>query len=182
MTSQKVELDAWEQQEIQELMAQMQDPQQSLEDARIEDEVGGEVGAGYVKDHQLGKFLSDPAGFCQHQRLKTLVFQGLRQMLVDCDLGAGLPAAYAKGKKLLDQRLQQPSIEIQQQLMAILSEDLSSSRDVPLPGTAQSSLKQVIRTVLSPEDWEAIVTAAASALQQHVREVIMLPQTADATA
>ena len=182
MTSQNVELDAWEQQAIQELMAQMQDPQQSLEDARIEDEAGGEIGAGYVKDHQLGKFLSDPARFCQHQRLKTLVFHGLRQMLVDCDLGAGLPAAYSKGKKLLNERLQQPSIEIQQQLMAILFEDLSSSRDVPLSDTAQSSLKQIIRTVLSAEDWEAIVTAAVSALQQHVREITMLSQTADATA
>ena len=166
----------------QELIAQLQDPEWTLAAAQLEDEVGGEVGTGYVKDHQLGKFLSDPAGFCQHQRLRTLVFQGLRQMLVDCDLGAGLPAAYSKGKKLLDERLQQPSIEIQQQLMAILSEDISSSRDVPLPETAKSSLKQVIRTVLSPEDWEAIVTAAANSLQQYVREVIMLPQAADATA
>ena len=38
MTSQNVELEAWEKQAIQELTAQMQDPQQSLEDARIEDE------------------------------------------------------------------------------------------------------------------------------------------------
>lgn len=166
----------------QELIAQLQDPEWTLAAAQLEDEVGGEVGAGYIKDHQLGKFLSDPAGFCQHQRLKALVFQGLRQMLVDCDLGAGLPAAYSEGKKLLDERLQQPSIEIQQELMAILSEDLSNSRDVPLSETAQSSLKQVIRTVLSPEDWEAIVTAATSSLQQHVREMTMLLKTADATA
>ena len=112
MTSQNVELKDWEKQAIQELMTQMQDPEQSLEDARIEDEFGGEVEAGYIKDHQLGKFLSDPAAFCEHQRLKAIVFWGLRQLLMECDLGAGLSAAYASGKQLLDERLQQPSLEV----------------------------------------------------------------------
>ena len=174
MTSQKVELEPWEQQAIQELTAQLKDPQQALEDARIEAEVGGEVGAGFVKEHQLGKFLSDPARFCQQQRLKTLVFQSLRQLLVDCDLGSGLSAAYSEGKQLLDERLQQPAIEIQQQLLAILDEDLSSSRDVPLPAEAQASLRQVILSVLSKEDWEAISTAAVNSLQQYLRAVVAI--------
>ena len=178
MTSQNVELKDWEKQAIQELMTQMQDPEQSLEDARIEDEFGGEVEAGYIKDHQLGKFLSDPAAFCEHQRLKAIVFWGLRQLLMECDLGAGLSAASASGKQLLDERLQQPSLDIQQQLMAILDEDLSSSRDIPLSESAQASLKQVIQTVLSDEDWETISAAAAQSLQQHLKAVVCLPQTA----
>lgn len=178
MTSQKVELDTWEQQSIQELMAQMQDPQQALEDAKIEDEAGCDVGAGYIQGHQLGKFLSDPAGFCQHQRLKTLVFHGLRQLLRECDLGAGLPAAYATGKQLLNERLQQPSVEIQQQLMALLAEELSSYRDVPLSEAGQTSLRQVIQTALLADDWDLISSAAARSLQQHVKAVVTLPQTA----
>ena len=178
MTGQKVELDAWEKEAIQELLDQMQDSQQSLEDAKLEDEFGGEIGAGYVKDHQLGKFLSDPARFCEHQRLKAIVFRSLRQLLIDCDLGVGLSAAYESGKKLLDERLNQPSIEIQQQLMAILDEDLSSSRDVPLSEAAQSSLRQVIQAVLSTDDWETISAAAAQSLQQHLKAVVCLPQTA----
>lgn len=178
MTSQNVELEAWEKEAIQELLDQMQDSQQSLEDAKLEDEFGGEIGAGYVQDHQLGKFLSDPAAFCEHQRLKAIVFWGLRQLLMDCDLGAGLSAAYASGKQLLDKRLQQPPIEIQQQLMAILDEDLSSSRDVPISEAAQTSLKQVIQTVLSDEDWETISAAAAQSLQQHLKALVCLPQTA----
>lgn len=178
MTSQKVELETWEQQAIQELISQMQDSQQSLEDARIEDEVGGDVEAGDIKDHQLGKFLSDPARFCQHQRLKAIVFWGLRELLMDCNLGAGLPAAYANGKQLLDERLQQPSVEVQQKLMAILDEDLSSSEDVPLSEASQFSLRRVIQTVLSDEDWETISAAAAQSLQQHLKAVVALPQTA----
>ena len=172
MTSQNVELDTWEKEAIQELLDQMQDSQQSLEDAKIEDESGGEVGAGYIKDHQLGRFLSDPAGFCQQQRLKTLLFRELSQLLRDCDLGAGLPAAQTIGKQLLHERLQQPAIEIQQQLMQILEEDLSSSQDVPLSDMAQLSLRQVIQTVLSADDWDTISAAAASSIRQHLIEVV----------
>ncbi|MEO1446719.1 MAG: hypothetical protein AAFV46_10890, partial [Cyanobacteria bacterium J06635_11] len=105
-------------------------------------------------------------------------FQGLRQLLVDCDLGVGLSAAYAIGKPLLDERLRHPAVEIQQRLMAILDEDLSSSRDVPLSEAAQSSLRQVIQTVLSMDDWEAISAAATRSLQQHLKETVALPQTA----
>ena len=177
MPNQKVELEPWEQQAIQALMAQMQDPQQALEDVRIEDEAGGNVGAG-ILDHQLGKFLSDPAGFCEHQRLKRLVFTELRQLLLECNLGAGQAAAYATGKQLLNERLQQPSAEIQHQLTAILAGDLASSQDVPLPAAAHSSLRQVIQRVLSADDWDAISDAATHSLQQHLKVIVALPQSA----
>lgn len=177
MTSQKVELEPWEQQAIQELMAQMQDPQRALEDARIEDEANCPIGAG-IPDKHLAKFLSDPTGFCEYQHLKRLVFQGLGELLTDCNLGAGLPAAQTAGRQLLNERLQQPSIEIQQKLMAILAEELSTPQDVPLSLAAQSSLRQVIQTVLSAEDWDAISAVAAHSLQQHVRAMVTLPQTA----
>ena len=62
--------------------------------------------------------------------------------------------------------------------MAILDEDLSSSRDIPLSESAQASLKQVIQTVLSDEDWETISAAAAQSLQQHLKAVVCLPQIA----
>lgn len=178
MTIQKANLEPWEHQAIEALIAQMQDPQQALEDARIEDEANGEIGAGTLQGHQLGRALSDPAGFYQHQRLKQIVFRGLRQLLKDCDLGAGLPAAQSVGKQLLNERLQQPAIEIQQQLMAILAEDLSGSQDVPLSETAKATLRQVIQTVLSSEDWDAILSAATRSLQQHVKAVVTLPQPA----
>jgi len=177
MTSQPVELENWEQEAIQALTAQMQDPQQALEDAEIETAAGGNVGAGVV-DRELGKFLSDPTAFCQHQRLKALVARGLHQLLEECDLGAGLSAAQSTGKALLEQRLQQPADEIQQQLRAVLAEDLSSHRDRPLPETAQASLRQVIRIVLLADDWEAISLAAAQSLEQRIKAVVMLPQSA----
>ena len=165
-------------QAAQALIAQMQDPQWALAAAQLEDELGCDISAGPDLGRGLGRMLADPAGFYQHQRLKQIVFRGLRQLLEACDLGAGLPAAQSVGKQLLNERLQQPSIEIQHQLMAILAEDLSNSQDVPLSEVAQATLRQVIQTVLLTDDWEVISSAAALSLQQRVRAVVTLPQTA----
>ncbi|MEO1791919.1 MAG: hypothetical protein AAFR25_06810 [Cyanobacteria bacterium J06629_19] len=161
----------------QELMAQLQDPEWVLAAAQLEEELDCDISAGPDLGSALGKMLEDPAGFYQHRRLKTIVFQELRQLLVDCDLGVGLSAAYEIGKPLLDRRLQQPAVEVQQQLMAILEEDLASSQDVPLSAAAQSSLRQVIQTVLSMDDWDVISAAATRSLQQHLKETVTLPQT-----
>lgn len=165
-------------QAAQALIAQLQDPQWALAAAQLEDELECDISAGPELGRSSGKMLADPAGFYQHQRLKQLVFQGLRQLLEDCDLGAGLAAAQSVGKQLLNERLQQPPVEVQQQLMALLAEDLSNSQDVPLSTTAQAALRRVIQTVLSSEDWDAISSAAALSLQQHVRAVVSFPQSA----
>ena len=161
-----------------DIMAQLNDPEWVKAAAKLEEEADCDINAGAISDNQLGKMLANPEGFHQHQRLKEIVLRGLRQLLMECDLGAGLSAAYASGKQLLDERLQQPSLEIQQQLMAILDEDLSSSRDVPLSEAAQSNLRQVIQTALSTDDWETISAAAAQSLQQHLKAVVCFPQTA----
>ncbi|MGC1306638.1 MAG: hypothetical protein WA885_05370 [Phormidesmis sp.] len=161
-----------------DIMAQLNDPEWVKAAAKLEEEAGCDISAGPDLGSGLGRMLADPAGFYQHQRLKKIVFQGLHQLLMDCNLGAGLTTAYAIGKPLLDERLQHPTVEIQKQLMAILDEDLSSSQDVPLSPAAQSSLRQAIQTVLSADDWDAISAAAAHSMQQHLRETVALPQTA----
>ena len=162
----------------QELMAQLQDSDWTLAAAQLEDELDCDVSAGYVKDHQMARFLSDPAGFSQQRRLKTLVYKALRALLTDCELGVGLSAAQVTGKRLLNERLQHPSAEIQQQLSAVLSEALSTSQDIPLSASAQTSLRQAIQSVLSEEDWDAISSAAAQSLHQHLRAVVALAKTA----
>lgn len=83
---------AEDRQAAQAMMAELQTPQWSLAAAQLEDELDCDIGVG-IPAHQLSKFWSDPAAFCEHQRLKTLVFQGLRQLLTECDLGVDLPAA-----------------------------------------------------------------------------------------
>jgi hypothetical protein len=160
-----------------ELLAQMRDPQWLQAAARLEDEANCDISAGRDWGDQLGKVLSNPAGYYQHERLRTLVFRELRQLLAECDLGVGLKAAQSVSKALIIQWLRSPSTEIQNQLMAVLAEDQASAQDIPLSAAALESLRQVIQAVLLPEDWETISTAAASALQEHLRVRFALPQT-----
>jgi hypothetical protein len=160
-----------------ELLAQMRDPQWLQAAARLEDEANCDIGAGRDWGDQLGKMLANPAGYYQHERLRTLVFRELRQLLAESDLGVGLKAAQSVGKALIIQRLRSPSTEIQNQLMAVLDEDQASAQDIPLSASARESLRQTIQAVLLPEDWETISTAAASALQEHFRVRFVLPQT-----
>lgn len=161
-----------------DLMAQLQDPQWAREAARIEDEANCDISAGRNWGDQLAQFMSDPEGFHQTIRLRTLVLAELRQILLECNLGAGLEAAQALGKSLLLQRLQHPSPEIQTRLRVVLSEDLASeSMDIPLSATAQTALNQVVRTVLTPVDWEAIAATAGSAIEHHLKTILSLPKT-----
>lgn len=161
-----------------DIMAQLNDPEWVKAAAKLEEEAGCDISAGPDLGNSLGRMLSDPAGFYQHQRLRTLVFRELRQMLSECELGIGLQSAQATGKKILIERLQAPSEDIQAKLLSIVSEDLSTPEDVPLSTTAKESLHQVIQTVLQPEDWETISSAAVSALQQNFRAKFDLPKTA----
>ncbi len=161
-----------------DIMAQLNDPEWVKAAARLEEEAGCDVSAGALTDHQLGKMLADPAGFYQHQRLRTLVFRELRQLLSECELGIGLQSAQATGKKILIERLQAPPADIQAKLLSIVSEDLSTPEDVSLSEEAKVLLRQIIQTVLRTEDWETISGAAVSALQHNFRARFDLPQTA----
>jgi hypothetical protein len=162
-----------------DIMAQLRDPQWALEAAQLEDDANCTISAGRDFGKQLGQFITEPERFHQYLRIRTLVLDELCQLLKDCDLGAGLSAAQVIGQKLLLQRLKHPSDEIQTQLKTLLTEDLAKdSIDVPLSETAQVTLQQVIRTVLTPTDWEAISSAATTAIQNHIRDTLALPQTA----
>ena len=161
-----------------DIMAQLNDPEWVRAAAKLEEEAGCDISAGALSDHQLGRMMSDTEGFYQHQRLRVLVFRELRQLLAECELGIGLPAAISTGKKILVERLRAPSDDIQSQLLSIVSEDLSTPQDVPLPDEAKENLRRIIQTVLQAEDWETISSAAVKALQHNFRARFDLPQTA----
>lgn len=95
-----------------DFVARMQDPQQALEDARLEDEANCTIGAGDDSGAQLGALMANPQEFYQHQRIRSLVMRELRQLLEECNLGAGLPDALKVDRQLLSKRLKQPAEEI----------------------------------------------------------------------
>lgn len=161
------------------ILNRLRDPQWAIAAAQVEEEADCDISAGREWGSGLGTVLTNPDKFYQHQRLRSHLLRALHQLLVDCDLGAGLSSAQTLAKQHLFQRLQEASSEIQQQLTVVVEKDLAlESANSALSETAQARLQSIIKNTLTAEDWDSISTAAAITIQQHVRRKMTLPKTA----
>ena len=163
-----------DQQAIQALIEEMQDPLKAIEDVRIEDEANCTIGAGYG---QRASSNADRANSLlkqtRRQQLRMLVGGEFYQMLKDCDLGAGLPEASRVGWQILSERLKRPPEEVQQQLMEALEAALALDQaQKGIPDSICSQVRSGLRSLLSEQDWEAISSAATTALRLHFRQQI----------
>ena len=152
----------------------MQDPLQAIEDTRIEDAANCTIGAGYGQ-RTLSK--ADRANSLLKQtrrkQLRILVGGEFYQMLKDCDLGAGLPEAGRVGWQILSERLKRPPEDVQQQLMEALEAALALDQaQKGIPDSICSQVRSVLRSLLSEQDWEAISSAATTAIQRHFKQQI----------
>ena len=162
-----------------DILARLGDPQWAIAAAQIEDEADCNISAGRNWGAKLGAVLTNPDAFYQHQRLRSHLLRALHQLLVECDLGAGLSSAQTLAKQRLFQRLPEAPSEVQTQLTALIKEDWSPEGvDSALSETAQATLQSIIKNVLTTEDWDSISTAAAKAIQRHVKRRMALPKTA----
>lgn len=162
------------QQAMQDFLERMQDPLQALEDVRIEDEANYTIGAGY------GRITSSQASTAdsrltqtRQQQLRILVIGEFCQMLNDCNLGAGLPEAIRVGRQRLSERLKHSSEDVREQLMAALDTAMTPDEtNAGITDSARSQVRSVLCSVLSEQDWEAISSAATTAIQLHFRQKI----------
>ncbi|MEO0646989.1 MAG: hypothetical protein AAFZ17_12650 [Cyanobacteria bacterium J06650_10] len=173
MSAQNPSLEQLEQQAMRDFAARMQDPQIMLEDVRIEEEANCTIGVGHSWRTLLNSSIDDSLlTQTQRQQLRLLIGGEFCQMLDDCDLGAGLSDAIRVGRKLLSNRLKQPSENIEQQLLAALEVAVTDESHSGIPDSACSQIRSVLRSVLSEQDWEAIASAATTAIQAHFRQKI----------
>jgi hypothetical protein len=135
-----------------------------------------EIGAGYTGAH-LDKLFANSAYFQQMRQLQAIVIRELRELLMEWDLGFGTDAAIACGQILVLERLQKPSVEIQQQLWAVLEEETAKGVQVSSPVRAQ--VKTILGQVLLESDWLAIADAAGQAVQRQVVQQQQLLQSAE---
>jgi hypothetical protein len=135
-----------------------------------------EIGAGYAGAH-LDELFANPAYFQQMRQLQSIVIRELRELLMEWDLGFGTDAAIACGQILVLKRLQKPSVEVQQQLWAVLEEETAKGVQVSSPARAQ--VKVILGQVLSEADWLAIADAAGQAVQRQVVQQQQLLQPAE---
>ena len=136
--------------------------------AQLEEESGGEIGAGYNGIH-LNKLISNPKQFTQIKRLQTIVLSEFQDLLTDLNLGIGIEAAFVCGRGLVLERLAEPTVEIQEKLWAILAED-EATRGANSPNPLRGNAKQILRQVLKDPDWEAIASAANHSIRSHLLE------------
>ena len=163
-----------DQQAIQALIEEMQDPLKAIEDVRIEDEANCTIGAGYgqrtsSKADRANSLLKQT----RRKQLRILVGGEFYQMLKDCDLGAGLPEASRVGWQILSERLKRPSEDVQQQLTAALEAALAlDETKTGIPDSIYLQVRNALRALLSEQDWEAISSAAITAIQRHFKQQI----------
>ena len=138
--------------------------------ARLEDTIDCEITAGYSGPN-LFQVLENPAGFRNTERLRSIVLQEFRDLLKPFNLGLGIDAAFICGKAILIDRLQNPSVSVQEQLWAVLEEDFNLE-NIDEPRLLRKGMKSIIQGLLTPEDWRSIASSAGNAVRDELIEQI----------
>ena len=141
-----------------DLMARFNDEEWLAEAIRIEEECGGEVSAGYDLSSNLGTFLLHPDRYVQYERLRSLTVSEMRSLLKERKLENG----WERARKILDRRLKNPSLNIQERLLNAIEQDITTRKcsSDPTSTEVKSQIRQGILEVLSAEDWQAIESSA----------------------
>ncbi|MEQ9238679.1 hypothetical protein [Coleofasciculus sp. E2-BRE-01] len=146
------------------------------EAVRLEAEADCDISAGFDWGANLGAVMANPENYSQLVRLRSIVLQAFKELLADWNLGVGADAALVCGRELLMERLLHPTPNVQEQLLAVLEEDLTTS-----PGDSQTlraGLPEVLRDILTPEDWERIAVTAGNYVREQVVERVQRVKTA----
>jgi hypothetical protein len=130
---------------------------------QLEEATNCEIGAGYTGVH-LDKLFSDPLYFQQMKRLQSMVLTEFQRVLLEWNLGAGTQAAIACGQALLLERFKTLPVELQQELWDVSETPLETQGEV----SSNAVIRHIIETQLTAEDWSAIATAAANAIQRQI--------------
>jgi hypothetical protein len=148
------------------LMDLMRDPNFLREMVQAEDECGGTIGAGFPA-YSYDSQPVDPEKFrlaMQKVLLQSILFTELRLLISSADLGIEMEeAAILEGRRRIRQQLKQLTIEQQSFFDALMEEDSLKLEYKPL----RSQVKAKLYSLLSPNDWSAILEAATNALQNQ---------------
>ncbi len=148
------------------------------EAVRLEDEADCDISAGFDWGATLGAVMAHPERYNQLARLRSIVIREFKELLADWNLGVGAEAALACGRGLLMERLLHPTPEAQEQLLAVLEEDLASPQGDSSSKPLRAGLQELLRGVLTREDWELIAASAGNCVREQVIERVQTVKTA----
>jgi hypothetical protein len=136
------------------LMDLLRDPDFLREMVQAEDECMGTIGAGFPA-YSYDSQPVDPEKLrlaMKKVRLKSILFTELKVLIGSADLGAEMEeAAILEGRRRIRQQLSHLTVEQQSFFDALVEEDS----------------KAKLYSLLSPNDWSAILEAATNALQNQ---------------
>lgn len=158
---------------IQEPLRLFQDEAQWREAIRIEEEYGGDIGAGRDWGTQLGAFGQDPAGMEALAQLRDWMLDEFRLLLIEWDLGMTIDAIYLTARSLLIERFRQPSIATQEQLWRWFEQSQATRTDASSAATelandARTEVRALMVRSLTAADWQALTQTALQTLEQHL--------------
>jgi hypothetical protein len=132
--------------------------------------------AGYTGAN-LDKLLLDPEGFMRMKQIQSIVARELRRWLTELNLGIGMDAALTCARKIILERLTNPSLELQTSLESVMDTEEFMAR-LPLRAEAQADVRAVLQQAITAEDWEAIAQAASQSVHRLLIEQTQMPQIA----
>ena len=124
------------------------------EAVRVEEEADCDISAGFDWGTNLGAIMANPEKYSQFARLRSIVMREFKELLADWNLGVGVEAALACGRKLLMERLQNPASDVREHLLAVLEENLASRQQDSTSKPVRAGLRELLKRVLTREDWE----------------------------
>ncbi|MBD1930117.1 hypothetical protein H6F74_28430 [Trichocoleus sp. FACHB-90] len=148
------------------------------EAVRLEDEADCDIEAGFDWGASLGALIAHPEAYSRLVRLRSMVMRSFGELLAEWNLGVGTYAATVCGRKLLMERLLHPAPEVQQQLLAMLEEDLAIFAGGSDSLLDRSRLRELLRGVLTQQDWELIAAIAGDCVRERVMEQFQAAKTA----
>lgn len=149
------------------------------EATRREESVTSGALAGNGWGVNLGTAIANPESSQHLSLLRSMVLQVWQKLVTEWNLGVGAAAAEAKGHELIMVRLHQPELEVQEILIAVLTQKLSQPQGKwQMTEATHEQIRAVLGKVLTPEDWDDIASAAAKAVQMHITSQLQLPQLA----
>lgn len=151
--------------------------------ARIEDECGGNVGAGIsMRGYEawLQKSSSEERRQMQQRmRLQSILFSELHAWMQTWGLGVSFEETYTLARRLVRDRLEEASPEQATWIEALLAEDLQElPQEKPVRGETVTRLTEM----LTLEDWRSLAAVASRAISAEVLRVGDADSTANAIA
>jgi hypothetical protein len=125
---------------------------------QVEEEVGGNIGAGLDSGSSFEQLLLNPELFYRLKTLRISLNREVRLLLKDWNLGTTTSIASATARKKLLERFRLPTSTVKEYIQAVLQRDELFGEEFI---SNHQVLRELLGVMLTEKDWEMIASVAA---------------------